>query len=263
MKHLLVVNPNATTSMTEGMKLETAELQKELGKRGVVFDFFTAPGSKIQGYDPTSAPPAIEGTVDSIRSASACFAALFSDPSRGPPRPITDYDGILVACYSDHPLVPMLREALTGNKPVAVLGIMQASVLRALALGARRVAVVTTAKRWEELLDAGIRAMGVSGEVLAPAGATCGGRGGVLSTGLGVLELESLPKAEVVQRVSGAAERLVRDAGADAVCLGCAGMVGLKEAVEAAVAPYKERVGGRVLVLDSVTAGITLLSGLV
>ena len=65
--------------------------------------------------------------------------------------------GVLLACYSDHPLVGALR---TGAQPV--VGIMEASVYHALAQlrgPAARFAIVTTGRVWEALLADGVRAL--------------------------------------------------------------------------------------------------------
>jgi Asp/Glu/hydantoin racemase len=44
------------------------------------------------------------------------------------------------------------------------------------------------------------------------------------ATGLGVLELETKPREEVLGRMGDASRRLVGEKGADCVLLGCAGM---------------------------------------
>ena len=75
------------------------------------------------------------------------------------------------------------------------------------------------------------------------------------STGLGVLELETKPREEVLERVGDAARRLV-DKGADTILLGCAGMTDMKTKCE-------DVVGDDVKVLDGVVIGIHFLVGLV
>lgn len=75
------------------------------------------------------------------------------------------------------------------------------------------------------------------------------------STGLGVLELETKPRAEVLERVGEAAKRLV-DKGADTILLGCAGMTDMKMRCE-------EVVGVGIGVLDGVVLGVQFLIGLV
>ncbi|KAI9336198.1 hydantoin racemase family [Zopfochytrium polystomum] len=254
MKRVLVVNPNSTHAMTAALEEQFATLRHRF-PASVLFDFYTAP---------PDAPKAIEGSVESVHSASVVYADLTGATPEGrflradgtAVVGLSVYDAVLVACYSDHPLINMLREHfITDRKPV--LGIMQASLLHALAIGCRRISVVTTAKRWEPLLHAGILATGVSPGFLASG--SCCTFPGVLSTGLGVLEMESKPREEVVARVAAAAVAMVREAGADAICLGCAGMVGLKEGVEDAL-------GGAgmsgVAVIDSVLAGLHFASGL-
>lgn len=101
---VLLCNPNSNKSMTENcLKMVQSTLPPD-----VEVDGFTAP---------EQAPTTIEGNLDSVMSAAAAVKAII---------PISDqYDAFLVACYSDHALIRVLREEL--DKPV--IGIMEASKL--------------------------------------------------------------------------------------------------------------------------------------
>ena len=80
---------------------------------------------------------------------------------------------------------------------------------------------------------------------------------GVEVTGLGVLELETKSREEVLGKVGSAAGNLVREKGADCVALGCAGMTDMRERCV-------EEVGGEgVTVLDGVGIGVQFLVGMV
>jgi Asp/Glu/hydantoin racemase len=147
---------------------------------------------------------------------------------------------VVIACFSAHPLVEVLRELVD----VPVVGIMQSSILVGSQLGGS-VGVVTTDARWEPLLTREIRAAGMDRLCSA----------GVVSSRLRVLDLERLPRTEVVSRLCAEARRLVVERGADVVVLGCAGMVGLTEAIE-------REVGGGVCVVDPVRAGVEVAVGL-
>jgi len=82
------------------------------------------------------------------------------------------------------------------------------------------------------------------------------------ATKLGVLELETKPKREVLGRVGEAARVLVEDKGADCVALGCAGMTDMVRAAEEAVGANDEA-RGRVNVIDGVEIGVHFLIALV
>lgn len=177
---------------------------------------------------PAPSPTSITSITTSILSATYSLNTVLSrlnDP-RAPP-----IDAVLVACFSAHPLVPMLRE-LTA---LPVVGIMEAGILFASQV-AGNVGVVTTDKRWEPLLEHEIEGeLGLKRQCSA----------GVISSGLSVLQLETLPKDEVYAALSAAARKIVRERDADAILLGCAGMVGLDKVIQ-------EAVGDEVTVLDPV-----------
>ena len=177
---------------------------------------------------PESAPASITSITTSILSATHSLDVVL-------PR-INDttkpaVHAVLVACFSAHPLVPMLRELTT----LPIVGIMEAGILYGSQVGGN-VGVVTTDKRWEPLLEHEIEGkLGLKRQCAA----------GVLSSGLSVLELETLPKEQVYAALCKAAKKMVDEREADAILLGCAGMVGLTEVIQKAV-------GQEVTVLDPV-----------
>jgi len=216
---LLIINPNSSQSVTSALEAHFAFLTPPL----TTLHYFTGP---------PPAPPAINDTETSLLSTSACLPAL---------EPLLEgHDGFLVACYSAHPLVPELRKRTT--KPV--IGIFESSVTHSLLL-ADKFGIVTTGAAWEPLLTEAVTDF---------LGATSERFIGVTTTGLGVLELHELPREEVNKRMGEAAQVLVGK-GAGAIALGCAGMVGLGEAI-------RDAVGGGMRVVD-VTSGVWELAGLV
>ncbi|KAJ9123785.1 hypothetical protein QFC24_003559 [Naganishia onofrii] len=117
----------------------------------------------------------------------------------------------------------MLRELTT----IPIVGIMEAGILFGSQVGGN-VGVVTTDKRWEPLLEHEIEGeLGLKRQCSA----------GVISSGLSVLELETLPKEEVYEALCKAARKMVHEREADAILLGCAGMVGLNQVIQEAVGP--------------------------
>ncbi|CZT14760.1 uncharacterized protein RCC_12243 [Ramularia collo-cygni] len=219
---ILLVNPNATESMTNScLSTLTPFLPSD-----VHVTPFTAPAG--------DAPTAIESTTDSILASAACFRAIL------PLQKQHSFDAILVACYSDIPLIKMLREEFT----IPVIGIMEASLLYARTLGGRFGLIATSARSKIIHRDA-VRAYGCE--------SFCAG---IESCNLGVLELESRPSEEVVAILRDVARKLIAD-GAEVLTLGCAGMSMLKTAVEAAVETEQ------VQCVDGVVAGIQHLTGCV
>lgn len=162
------------------------------------------------------------------------------------------YDAYLVACYSQHPLPRFLREASLGTAPT--LGIFEASVLHALAKTGpdEKFGIVTTGQVWETLLTNALHDF---------LGATASTRfAGVATTGYTAIELHQVSQELVYRRIGEGARSLVEEKGARAICLGCAGMVGMEEAIVEALG---EEWSGKVSIIDGVQAGVHLLDGMI
>ncbi|KAL1796192.1 hypothetical protein ACET3X_004732 [Alternaria dauci] len=214
---ILLCNPNATPSMTHAC----LEMVKSTLAPDVTVTGFTAP---------KPAPSVVEGSFDDVMSAAAAARAII---------PIAHhYDAFLVACYSNHALIRVLREEL--SQPV--VGIMEASLFAARTLGGR-FGVLATSRRSKYTLEDSVKHYGLD--------SFCAG---VRSCDLGVLELKSKPEEEVLSVMCAVGKKLV-DEGADVLTLGCAGMTNMKAAVEDAV-------GTDVQVVDGVLAGVQHLVGL-
>jgi Asp/Glu/hydantoin racemase len=163
---------------------------------------------------------------------------------------------ILVACYSEHPLVPQLRKELAA-RGFHVLGIFEASIdaaLKSIKSG-EKFGVVTTGKDWEPVLTEGVlQYLNEGAEDAEPDSFA-----GVIGTGLGVLELHGGDAGNVQTLMAQAAKELVRK-GARAICLGCAGMSGLERTIEDAV---NEEDGKKMIaVIDGVRHGVRQLLSL-
>ncbi|KAA6412454.1 MAG: hypothetical protein FRX48_03445 [Lasallia pustulata] len=218
---------------------------------------------------------------------------------------LKNHDAFLIACYSAHPLVPLLRaHQPPPTKPV--LGIFEASVSASLlCLGANEsFGIVSTGKVWEGLLTRAVGAF-LGGKDGDGEGEEEEAKGkwrrfaGVETTGLSAGELHEAPREEVRRRVKEAAARLVagpqaggRDARAEkegdgdavgvkhgargvegkaevggerkvtAVCLGCAGMVGMEAWVREAVGEALGTGAEDVRVVDGVKVGVGMLVAL-
>lgn len=217
---ILLINPNSTELMTVNcLKMARS---------------FLAPDVVLYGYTSSKPSPAvIECHLDGVLSSADTFRDAYDYAKQA--------DAMLVACFSDHPLVNCLREEFD----VPICGIFEAGLYTARLLGGR-FGIVTTVGRSSIRHGDAVRNFGLSG--------FCAG---LLSTNLKVAELHTKPREEVLQLMSDVAYKLVEDYGADVLILGCAGMADMQEAVENSV---KHR---SVPVIDGVVSGVNLLTGLV
>ena len=103
---ILVINPNSSEKVTKN-------LEKQLLNRKMFNCFYTGPSDSPKEITPTT-------SLQSEKAVLEDFKVNIEDR--------LNYDGYLVCCYSDHPLVYSLGK-LT-KKPV--MGIMQATLLFAL-----------------------------------------------------------------------------------------------------------------------------------
>ncbi|KAI9680680.1 MAG: hypothetical protein M1817_004120 [Caeruleum heppii] len=257
---LLVVNPNTSTSMTAALE----PLISNLKLPNVRYTYFTAP----------TGPSSINNDTDALDSATHCFPLLASL--------LPAHDGILIACYSSHPLVSQLRQkgTETGWNGL-VLGIFEASLEVAVGsleqglpddkdeeekTGKRKAfGIVSTGKIWEALLTRGVEDWFRSRSTgPIPRRITISHFAGVHTTGLNASELHSAPPDLVTRRMKDATRRLLRHEELDVrvVLLGCAGMSGLGRIVrEACVEECGAERGGvmGVRVVDAVAAGVVVL----
>ncbi|KAF2489882.1 hydantoin racemase-like protein [Lophium mytilinum] len=233
-RSILIINPNSTESMTRGLE----PLVDSLNFKETNHTFFTSPTGPTSINDETDA-------ADSARHALPHLLPL-----------LPQHSGFLVACYSKHPLVPLLK---SKSPATPVTGIFEASVATALQLIApdERFGIVSTGKVWEGILSEAVAdLLGAGGSARFA---------GVETTGLTATGLHDAPAEEVRRRMKDAVKRLLRKDGArvGAVCLGCAGMAGMGEMVREACVEELGEEGRRVRVVDGVQAGVAWLEGAV
>lgn len=277
---ILIVNPNTSRHMTDALK----PIVNNLNYNDIHFDYFTAPALTSVTIEETGrvvpGVPSINSGDDSANSALHCRP--FLEPL------IPKYDAFLVACYSAHPLVAMLKEDIkklerktgsTSNSNIRrryVTGIFEASVSTSLSLissfqllgtdDLRKVqaddtfGIVSTGSIWKAELSKAVA------EMLAGPGGSSSGNiarfAGVETTGLTAVELHDTSPDEVRKRMSDATERLIKNTSSPVtvICLGCAGMAGMEEAVRAGcIRAYGEEAGERVRIVDGVVAGVGML----
>ncbi|KAG8750429.1 hypothetical protein FRC14_000502 [Serendipita sp. 396] len=228
---ILIVNPNSSQSITDA-------ISASLDVKNVSVEYMTGPSSSVE---------AINDEEGALISAEACLPLLVERMNQPNPP-----NAVLVACYSDHPLVGMLKKEISRPE-LQVMGIFEASVESAVKTikPGEKFGIVTTGKAWEPLLTDGVHQ--ILGE-MDDAEPDC--FAGVIGTGLGVLEFHGGETEAVHASMSQAAQELVTK-GAMAICLGCAGMSGLDVVIAKAV--NEEDHPDRIKVIDGVKAGVELL----
>ncbi|KAK2794828.1 Tubulin gamma-1 chain [Onygenales sp. PD_10] len=268
--------------MTDALK----PIIRNLNIQHVNFEYFTAPPEPTIGPDGDEIKgiPSINSGADSTLSAQHCWPHL--QPL------IPEYDAFLVACYSAHPLVGMLNEQIRANaartsaegKPRSrkqyVTGIFEASVSKSLSIlratqkyipdanagqglqlsePGSSFGIISTGSVWKEDLGNAVPPLLHRIFEFEHSPASLELFAGVETTGLNAVELHTTPAVEVDKRMEEAAERLIKNAArrVAAICLGCAGMVGMEQAVRrGCVKALGFEEGEKVVIVDGVIAGV-------
>lgn len=211
---LLVVNPNTSEAMTHDIAEEARRYARD--------------DTELEVVSPSWGPRSIEGHYEEEVAAVATLETIRARAS--------EFDGVIIACYGDPGLF-----AAREISPVPVVGIAEASMLLACTV-AHRFSIVTVLPRVRPMLEDMVRLHGLETRCAS-----------IRTTPLSVLDCERDPTAAEREIVI-AATAAVADDGAEAICLGCAGMGPLDKAVQA-------RVG--VPVLDGVACAVKLVEGMV
>lgn len=206
--HILVLNPNTTASMTATIRALAEESAR--------------PGTQITAAEPLWGPESIEGHFEGQLSAAAVLDRLATWD--GEP-----FDALVMAGFGEPG-----REAAQELLDVPVFDITECAAQMAMMLG-HSYSVVTTLDRAVPQIEDRLSSSGLLQRCAS-----------VRGTGLGVLELEE-DRDRTVREILGQARTAVAEDRAEVVCLGCGGMAGLREQVEAELA---------VPVVDGVAAAV-------
>lgn len=217
----LCITPISTTDITASL----ARLHPSTPALAITF---------IDGRGLANCPPSINDDDEAAQSTAAILPRAVDRIRSSAP------DAVLVCCFSDHPLVAALTRTFPG---LPVTGILQAALQESTTTRNGRFGIVTTSLAWEPALRRSVEHLGFAA-----------GSAGVVSTGLGVLELGGADREVVVRRIVEACKPLA-DAGAESIVLGCAGMAPLEADIRAALPPG-------VATVDGVRAGIEVLARL-
>lgn len=215
---ILVLNPNTSATMTA----EIAAAARAAA----------AGDTEIVAAMPRFGSVAIDSAAESYLSAVGVMDVVATMVAAGE----FDADAVILAGFGEHG-----KDALQEMLSVPVLDIAECAAHVAHLIG-RRFSVITTLPRSiapieDRLVLAGLRAHCAS----------------VRACGLGTAEVDADPAGAVAAIVAEAARAVAED-GADVICLGCAGIAGVTEAISAKLG---------VPAVDGVGAAVALAQALV
>ena len=210
---ILVINPNTTLEMTHDIG--------EAARR------YARPGTEIDTVSPEWGPRSIESHYEDFVAAVSMLETVRDRAA--------DYDAVIIACYGD-PGLAAAREI----SPVPVVGIAEASMLMACTV-AHSFSIVTILPRVKPMLQDVVKLHGLE--------ARCAS---IRTTPLSVLDCEADPAA-AGREIIAAGRKAIEEDGAEAICLGCAGMGPLDKLVQAELG---------VPVLDGTACAVKLVEGI-
>jgi allantoin racemase len=212
---ILVINPNTSEAMTRTI-VEAARS--------------AAPHATVDGVHPTRGVPSVEShTEEAWATIGVLEQVELAEASNSAP------DAYVIACFGDTGLAAA-REAAS----VPVVGMTEAALFTAVSL-AHRFAIVTMPRRTIAQSDRVVESLGLSHRCT------------VRAVDAAVSELEE-GSAHLLAAFAAESRAAIRDDGAEAIVLGCAGLADLVE-------PLSRELG--VPVIDGVAAGIAFAAGLV
>ncbi|MFB9376842.1 aspartate/glutamate racemase family protein [Kineococcus gynurae] len=211
---ILVVNVNTSAEVTETIRRSAAAA--------------VSAGTRVVALTPRFGPASVESNYESHLSAVGVLDAV--QRHDGP------FDAVVHAGFGE-----VGREALQDVLTVPVVDITEAAAHTACLLG-RTYGVVTSLTRAAPAIHDRLLLSGLAGRCV-----------GIRAVDRPVLELDADPESTAKGFVT-EAQALVDDHGAEVVLLGCAGMAGVTEAVQAALP---------VPVVDGVAAAARLAESLV
>jgi allantoin racemase len=211
---ILVVNPNTTASMTDAIRKAAERV--------------AAPGTRIVAVNPEGGPESIEGFYDEALAVPGLLVEIARGEARG-------VAGHVIACFDDTGL-----DAARALARAPVVGIGEAA-FHAASLIAGRFTVVTTLARSIPVIEMNLVKYGLAVRCAR-----------VRASDVPVLALEAR-EADACRRIDAEIEAAKREDRAEAIVLGCAGMVDLAAELSAR---------HELPVVDGVTAAVLLVESL-
>lgn len=215
---ILILNPNTSETMTA----EIAAAARAAA----------APGTEIVATRPKFGAEAIDSVAESYLSAVGVMDVVATMLAAGE----FDFDAVILAGFGEHG-----KDALQEMLSVPVLDIAECAAHVAHLIG-RRFSVVTTLARSIPAIEDRLALAGLAAHCAS-----------IRACGLGTAEVDADP-AGAVRAIVDEAARAIAEDGADVICLGCAGMAGVTEAISAKLG---------VPAVDGVAAAVALVQALV
>ncbi|TQS34812.1 hypothetical protein Golomagni_04791 [Golovinomyces magnicellulatus] len=239
-KKILIINPNSSIKFTESLD---EDIQKTISRSPVA--------AQIETYTAPSGPRSIDNDDDALMSAKAVMSDLQFR--------LEKYDAFLVACYSVHPLVGMLKARVSPR--IHVTGIFEASISTSLSIllldSTSKFGIISTGEYPDTLLSEGVKKY-------------CGSNDpsnrrfkGVETTRLSQNHFSTSDPEDIRNKVKKATKNLIRDRDVRVICLGCANAARLHEFVDDILKEELGNAADSVYIVDSVQAGIGQLETLI
>lgn len=211
---IIVVNVNTSESMTEVI--------------GTAARRYASPGTQVTALRPKFGPEAVDCAFESYLSAVGVMDRVlaYDEP----------YDAVVLAGFGEHG-----RDGLQELIEAPVVEICEASAHVAMMI-ARSFSVVTTLQRSVPAIEDRLKLAGLADRCAS-----------IRASGMSTLEVDADPQA-AIRGIVKQARIAVQHDHAEAICLGCAGLAGLEEAITAELG---------VPVVDGIGAAVRLAEALV
>ncbi|CAI2042002.1 hypothetical protein SEUBUCD650_0I02010 [Saccharomyces eubayanus] len=230
--NILVVNPNSSKSMTASLQ---EAIEKTFPRKSYKVSYFTGPDTS---------PSQIDGWETSMQSMEACLPLLVGD--KGSKYNYRKFDGVLIACFSDHPLVTKIKDAAAVEKSdTPIVGLLDSSIQYCNLIG-KKFSIITSNKEWIPILNDSVESKFLTGNTINRKLWK-----GTVSTDLQVLDLHSPENFQQIADVIG--RENIEKLGSEIVILGCAGFSGL----QIKLAKRFEKDG--IFFLDTIGIGLEIL----
>lgn len=208
---ILVVNPNSSTSMT-------LEIQENVVSYFIKKNIKTNLDNIFYYTGPSTSPTQISDIKTSFESRDACLPELTDSNNVNY---YDNYDGILIACFSDHPLVQSLSDvARENNSKTIITGLLNTTINFCSLFGDRQFSILTSNNEWVTILDNAVeeKYLNKSSEKYWK---------GTVATNLEVLNLHDVQNySAIVQIIE---KENIQKLHSDLIILGCAGFSAIHE----------------------------------
>jgi len=207
---ILVINPNTSVEMTSGIDSSARK--------------YARPDTEIETVCPKKGPRSIESAYEEDLVSEGLLERVIEGNEK-------KFDAIIIACYGD----PHLHSAREISE-VPVYGIAESSMHMACMLG-YKFSIVSVLERMRPILEELVTRVGLNSRCAS-----------IRIVEISVLDIEKDPSI-TIEALTEASKVAIKEDGAEAICLGCAGMVGLDK-------PMEKELG--VPVLDGVVCAVKM-----